>query len=127
MIWKKTAAREGEPRVIRLRQTPYFGRDGTGEPNPAKTVNVSTGGVLLRPANPLDLAIGDEVSCDIDLHENPDKALPFWGVGTVVRLEGDRAGIELKAAVFDGVAEPVDSSESGSHPGLPDSPPENDA
>ncbi len=94
-----------------------------GEPRTAKTVNVSTGGVLLRPNTKWNLAVGDEVSCDIDLHDDPEKALPFWGVGNVVRVDQDSTAIELKAAAFDraGDAEASDKSDPQSGSDKPDS------
>ena len=66
----------------------------------AKTVNVSGAGVLLRFDEPAPLAVGDPVDCEFRVAPAYGSPLPFWSVGDVVRLEGCRVAIALKAGGF---------------------------
>ena len=81
---------------------------------PATTVDLSESGVFLRFKAPVQLAVGDEVTCEFKVRHGPDKALPYWGTGTVARVEGLGAGVVLAAVIFDVVEHGTsDSLESG--------------
>lgn len=54
----------------------------------ATTLNISGCGVLLQFAEPVQLAVGDQVVCDFDASHDTDKRLPYWAVGYVVRVDG---------------------------------------
>jgi hypothetical protein len=75
----------------------------------ATTENLSERGVLLHFKDPIQLAIGDEVTCEFSAIHDADQALPCWGVGRVIRVDGHRvdghhAAIEFSAAGFHPVA-----------------------
>lgn len=72
---------------------------GKRRPVSAATLNLSACGVLLQFKDPVQLAIGDQVICEFKLRDCPDKALPCWGIGSIVRLDGSTVGIELAGAV----------------------------
>ncbi len=48
---------------------------------PATTVDLSESGVFLRFKAPVQLAVGDEVTCEFKVRHGPDKALPLLGNG----------------------------------------------
>ena len=66
----------------------------------ATTVNKSGSGVLLHFEEAVQLALGDQVTCEFQVSHDADKPLPYWGVGHVVRVEGCCIGIEFKAGVL---------------------------
>jgi len=76
----------------------------SGQTVRATTVNMSGGGVLLHFEETSQLAVGDEVICEFKVEnkvENDDaKPLPYWGVGSVVRVEDCRVAIMLQAGGF---------------------------
>jgi hypothetical protein len=75
-------------------------RKESGEKAAATVVNISSSGVLLELAEPLEIAPGDKVMVDIDLPDDPDRPLPAWGFAQVVRIEGMRLAVELFTAGF---------------------------
>jgi hypothetical protein len=70
----------------------HNGRTATG-----KTVDMTSAGVLLRFTNPDEFAVGDLVTCDFFVEHDDEQILPYWGVGSIVRVEGWDIAIELKA------------------------------
>jgi hypothetical protein len=66
----------------------------------ASTVDVSESGVLLRFDEPPQLGVGDQVICEFKVQNDPDNLLPYWVVGTVVRIEGCCAGVDLSNSGF---------------------------
>jgi hypothetical protein len=66
----------------------------------ATTMNMSGSGVLLHFEGPIQLAVGDHVSCEFKISHDADKSLPYWGVGSVVRIQGDLVAIEFKGVGF---------------------------
>ena len=62
-----------------------------------RQLDMSGSGVLLRFDGAVQLAPGDEVTCDFKLSSDADNSLPHWGIGTVVRVDGRSVAIELKA------------------------------
>jgi PilZ domain len=73
----------------------------------ATTENLSESGALLHFEEPTQLAVGDEVNCEFTTRRSPDKPLPCWGMGRVVRVDASRAGVELSAAGFDPTESPT--------------------
>jgi len=67
---------------------------------PATTGNLSGSGVYLRLLAPFPLSVGDEVTCEFQVRHGSEDALPCWGVGKVVRVEGLNAAVELTAGGF---------------------------
>jgi hypothetical protein len=85
-----------EPRLaIHAETTILRGRDG--QTASATTVDMSASGVLLHFKEPVHLAPGDRVTCDFIVSHDPDKPLPYWGMGSIVRVNGCDVAIDLKA------------------------------
>jgi hypothetical protein len=68
-----------------------------GQAFQAKTENMSASGIFLRFEEPVQLAVGEEVTCDFYVTHKEDRPLPYWGIGNVVRVEGRKVAIELHA------------------------------
>ena len=66
----------------------------------ATTVNMSGFGVLLQFEEEFPLEVGDWVNCEFMVLHDTDKALPYWAVGDVVRIEGHRAAVDFKAGGY---------------------------
>jgi len=66
----------------------------------ATTIDVSGGGVLLRYEGAQSLAVGDQVTCEFLLPQDQGQPLPYWGVGSVVRVRGNAAAVDLIAGGF---------------------------
>jgi hypothetical protein len=75
-------------------------RQSTGEHLTAKSVNIGGGGMLLEFDEPAALRLGETVTCSLKAPDDPDKPLPSWGVGNVVRAEDRQAAVELEAGAF---------------------------
>lgn len=75
-------------------------RKASGETIFATAVNISSSGMLLHlePASPLQL--GEEVTVEVALAEEPEQPLSTWGLATVVRLDGLQSAIQLSAGSF---------------------------
>lgn len=84
-----------------------------GRTTSATTLDISGGGVLVQFAEPVPLAVGDQVVCDFDVSHEADKPLPYWGLGSVVRVDGCRAAIDLKA----GGLSPLNDESGAPEPG----------
>lgn len=61
----------------------------------ATTLNVSGSGTLLRFDEPVQLAVGDEVTCDFKVSYEANQPLPYWGIGNVARVDGCCVAIEF--------------------------------
>jgi hypothetical protein len=83
-----------------------------GEIVNATTVNISGCGVLLQFEIPTYLAVGDPVVCEFAVTHEPDRPLPCWGVGDVVRVDGCQVAVDFKAG---GLA-PLESETDGVQP-----------
>jgi hypothetical protein len=72
-----------------------------GEPihsSHAKSVNMTSGGVLLHFDEPVELAVGDTVTCDFVVEHKQNQPLPYWGLGRIVRVDSaDSVAVELQA------------------------------
>ena len=71
---------------------------GNGRITHATTIDMSGAGALLRFDEPVQLTVGDQVICEFAVSHDADRPLPYWGVGDVVRVDGCRAAISLRAA-----------------------------
>lgn len=66
----------------------------------ATTVNVSGCGALLELKEPAEVQVGDEVTCECKMPEDAPQALSSWALGEVVRVDGVRVAVDLKAGIF---------------------------
>jgi len=91
---------EREDRIpVEAEATVEFG--GPGHSSHAKTINMTSAGVLLHFDEPVELAVGDLVTCDFVVEHKPEVPLPYWGLGKIVRV--DSAGsfaVELQATML---------------------------
>ena len=71
-----------------------------GESLRAEVVDASGGGILLMVRSVPSLVLGDELICDVSLPAGLELAIPRHGMGTVVRVDGERTAIQFNAAVF---------------------------
>jgi len=78
-------------------------RTKSGQCFSATAVNISSSGMLLQLSEPFPLNLGEEVTVEVDLRNEGDKALATWGLGTVVRMDGLRSAVHLSAGYFDSV------------------------
>jgi c-di-GMP-binding flagellar brake protein YcgR len=72
----------------------------SGAPIPATAVNISSSGMLVRLEQPVRLKLGESVTVEVELSGHDRKALSNWGIGSVVRVDGDGAAIQLRAGHF---------------------------
>ena len=77
-----------------------------GETISATAANISGGGMLLHVEELSSLSIGEAVTVEVELPEEPDKPFASWGIGKVVRFNGSHFGIQLCAGTFDTGVEP---------------------
>jgi hypothetical protein len=84
-------------------------RRADGERVPGVVADISGSGLLVRPDRPCPIRVGEAVTVEVEFSGHADKPLPHWGVGRVVRLDGDRIALQLAAASFaDPAAPPAD-------------------
>jgi hypothetical protein len=81
-------------------------RDKDGHTFHAETENMSSAGILLHFEEPVQFAIGDEVTCEFKVTHAADSPLPYWGMGNVVRIEGPNVAVELHAGGLSGESDP---------------------
>jgi hypothetical protein len=79
----------------------------------ATTVNISGCGVLLQFQIPTHLKVGDPVVCEFDVTREPNKPLPCWGVGDVVRVDGCQVAVDFKAGGLAPLVSDADDAELG--------------
>lgn len=72
-----------------------------GERILATARNISTSGMLLDVQQPSKLKVGEEVTVDVELPDNPLTAFAAWGIGKIVRIDGCRFGIQIDAGTFE--------------------------
>jgi c-di-GMP-binding flagellar brake protein YcgR len=72
----------------------------SGETISATAANISGGGMFLHVEQPSGLSIGDPVTVDVELPDDPDRPFAAWGIAKVVRFTGSHFGIQLSAAAF---------------------------
>ena len=76
-------------------------RKSSGETLSATAANISGGGMLLHVEGPSGLRIGDAVTVQVELPDDPDKPFAAWGLAKVVRFTDNHFGIQLSAGTFD--------------------------
>jgi len=72
-------------------------QNAQGEIFSATVIDISSSGILLHVGEPAPLRLGDEVTVEVELPDDLDKALSVWGLAKVVRLDGLRSAIQLSA------------------------------
>lgn len=74
----------------------------SGQSTHAKSMNMTSGGVLLRFDSPVSMAVGDQVTCEFVVEHDPDIPLPYWGLGKIVRIDGggSDAAVKLQATTL---------------------------
>jgi len=73
----------------------------SGETIPATAVNISSAGMLLHVGQPSRFSVGEEVTVEVELPDNPGQPFSSWGVAKIVHIDGCRFGIQLDAGTFD--------------------------
>lgn len=73
---------------------------GESAPIAATTVNISASGVLLDPGPQPAAQPGDQVICELNLPSSVDSDLPCWGLGHVIRNQGNRVAVQLDAGIY---------------------------
>jgi hypothetical protein len=73
-------------------------RGEEGEALRARVVNASLGGLLLAVKASEPLTVGDRVICEVNVPEGFETGMPRRGVGRVVRVDGEYAGVEFDIA-----------------------------
>jgi hypothetical protein len=68
----------------------------------AVTLNVSPSGALIRFEEPIELEVGDMVTCDFAVADGElrRRALPIWARGEVLRVEGTDVALRLVDTSF---------------------------
>ncbi len=64
------------------------------------TVNVSAGGAQVYLDTPLQLNLGDQVVCQIDLPDDLEEPLSSWAIAHVVRIDGNLIAIQMEGGEF---------------------------
>jgi hypothetical protein len=72
-----------------------------GQATSATAADISTAGMLLHVGQPSEFCVGEEVTVEVELPDNPGAPFSYWGVARVVRVDGVRFAIELRAGTFD--------------------------
>ena len=93
-------------------------RKSSGETLSATAANISGGGMFLHVEQPSALRIGDRVTVEVELPDDPDKPFASWGIAKVVRITGSHYGIQLSAGTFGPGEDPRGDPEDASLPGV---------
>ncbi len=64
------------------------------------TINVSAGGAQVYLKTPLNLNVGDQVICQLDLPVDIEEPLSSWAIAHVVRIEGNQIAIQMEGGEF---------------------------
>lgn len=75
-------------------------RSEHGEPIPGVADDISTSGMLVHMDQPAPFHLGEEVTVEVELPDDSDRAFSPWGIGRVVRVDGERSAIQLAAGSF---------------------------
>ncbi len=76
-------------------------RTSSGAAILATSIDISSNGVMLYMDQTSPLALGEEVTVDLELRSESGQALSSWAIGKVVRTDGKGAAIQLCAGKFD--------------------------
>jgi hypothetical protein len=68
---------------------------------------MSGSGVLMTFEEPLNLAVGDQISADFKISNGADDSLPYWAIGKVVRVQDSGIAVVFKAGGFSPSGAPV--------------------
>jgi c-di-GMP-binding flagellar brake protein YcgR len=80
-----------------------------GEPISAVATDISSAGMLVHPDQPAPFRLGETVTVEVELPDDSDQPFSPWGVGRIVRLDGEHSAIQLSAGCFrDGADESED-------------------
>jgi hypothetical protein len=91
----------GDERVERRRETRVPVEAGAsvesgGHAAQAKSINMTSTGVLLRFDEPVSLSVGGQVKCGFTASPGANVLLPYWGLGRIVRVNDGDVAVELK-------------------------------
>jgi hypothetical protein len=96
-----------EPIDVERRKSPRYPiearvviHQGTGEPVSGAAVDISSSGMLVHLDRPIPFHLGEEVTVEVELPPHSGKPFSPWGIGRVVRLDGERSAIQLCAGTF---------------------------
>jgi len=73
----------------------------SGDSIEATAANLSSGGMLLHVEPPAELSLGEAVTVDVELPDEPDKPFTAWGLAKIVRSDGCYFGLLLCAGTFE--------------------------
>jgi c-di-GMP-binding flagellar brake protein YcgR len=76
-------------------------RTKEGQTIHATAVDISSSSMRLRLGERCPLALGDEVTVEVQLPEHPNRSFSKWGIGRVAYIDGSEAGIQLYGGQFD--------------------------
>jgi c-di-GMP-binding flagellar brake protein YcgR len=71
-----------------------------GETISATAANISGGGMLLHVEELSRLSVGEAVTVEVELPDEPDKPFASWGIAKVVRFNGSHFGVQLSAGTY---------------------------
>jgi len=71
-----------------------------GEPVSGAAVDIGSSGMLVHLDRPIPFYLGEDVTVEVELPPHSDKPFSPWGIGRVVRLDGERSAIQLCAGTF---------------------------
>jgi PilZ domain-containing protein len=71
-----------------------------GEPISAVATDISSSGMLVHPDPPAPFHLGEAVTVEVELPEDSDQPFSPWGIGRIVRLDGEKSAIQLSAGCF---------------------------
>jgi c-di-GMP-binding flagellar brake protein YcgR len=71
-----------------------------GETISATAANISGGGMLLHVEQLSSLSLGEAVTVEVELPDEPDKPFVSWGLANVVRFNGSHFGVQLRAGTY---------------------------
>lgn len=76
-------------------------RRGDGGGMTAAARNISDTGMSLDVAEPAALSVGEEVTVEVELEDDPERAFSTWGVAKIVRKDSCNLGIQFYAGTFE--------------------------
>ena len=96
-----------EPNNVERRKAPRYPIQArvvihrhAGGPISATAVDISSSGMLVRLDQPMPFCLDEAVEVELELPAASDQPFSHWGMGRVVRLDGERSAIELRAGKF---------------------------
>jgi hypothetical protein len=71
-----------------------------GESISAVGANISGAGMLLHVEQVSKFSVGEEVTVEVELKDNPDRPFSAWGLARIVSIDGGHFGLRLCAGIF---------------------------